>query len=46
MCNNLTLPPFEVRRDPAHNILGSVIYIFYYNFVFSLKMAFIAEKYG
>jgi len=32
-----------VRRDLVHNIHGTVIYISYCAFVFSLKMAFIAE---
>jgi len=32
-----------VRRDIVLNIHGIVIYISYYDFVFSLKMAFMAE---
>jgi hypothetical protein len=32
----------DLRRDLVHNIYGIVIYISYYDYVFSLKMACIA----
>jgi len=34
----------DIRRDLVHIIHGTVIYIFCYDYVLSLKMAFIAEK--
>ena len=40
---HLTLPPVDVRTDLVHKIHGIVIYISHYDFVFILKMVFIAE---
>jgi len=33
----------DIRRDLVHNIHHIAIYISYYDYVLSLKMAFIAE---
>ena len=33
----------DIRRDLDHKIRGIAIYILYYKYVLSLKMAFIAE---
>jgi hypothetical protein len=40
---NALCPHIDVRWDLVHNIYGTVIYISYYEYVVSLKMAFIAE---
>ena len=40
---HLTPPPVDVRTDLVHKIHGIVIYISHYDFVFILKMVFIAE---
>jgi len=39
----VTISPFDVKRVLVHNIRGTVMCISYYDFVFSLQMAVIAE---
>ena len=41
----LTILPFEATTDLVRKVHGTAIYISYYHFVFSLKIALIAETF-